>query len=182
MNNSWLVVAGMAVCLNASGLLAAWPQQDRLEQQNITSAEETIVLNTAIVSSPKARDRDYVCVGVRSDSIQLALAVIGDGTSPRMMRALSRLMRFVLDGMAGEEYDEYVLAKGLRIRQSLQSLNPTQLHDECAQEFAKFQKDRSYAAEIEGANENEVCVSAVGIKEHVRELLGALANRPGQER
>jgi hypothetical protein len=181
VRGKWLAVVGMVLFLNVGTSCATASQQDKLVREDIKDAEQGIVLTIAVQSAPTEREQNCTCC-VGPDPFFLALAVIGDGTSPDSLLALAQLVRFALDGMYSEEYDTYVMAKGKRIRKVFRSLNPEQLHEQCLHEFANLQKDKSYAKAIQGARENGVCESAGAIKEHIQEFVSALSRPPSHER
>lgn len=181
MHGKWFAVVGITLFLTVGTLRAAASQQDKLVREDIKSAEQGIVLTIAVQSTPTAREQNCTCC-VGSDPFFLALAVIGDGTSPESLLALARLVRFALDGMYSEEYDTYVMAKGKSIKKVFRSLNPEQLHEQCLHEFANLQNDKSYARAIQGASEKNVCESAGTIKERIQEFVSSLSGPPSHER
>lgn len=170
MRGRWFATVGTILCLSVGMLRAAGLRRDDIEAEDLKLAEDAVLLHMAVVSSPVGRNQR--CAEGRG---LLGLAVIGARSSPRSLLALSDLVRFEFDGLLAEEYDSHVIAKGEKIKEYLQSLNPERLHTQCVHEFAALQKQRSFAAVVQGADESAVCSSVSEIREHVQILLGSLS-------
>lgn len=175
MSRRWFVALSVTLSLSVLALRAVPPQRDQTEAGDLKLAEQAILLTVAAASAGVHGNQSWV--GPGPNPFELGLAVVTARNSPRSLRALASLVRFHFDGMFAEEYEADVLAKGPKIVTSLRALNPDQLHEQCAREFADLQKDRSAAAVIKGAREGEVCESVSGMKELIGELLGALKRR-----
>jgi hypothetical protein len=177
MSRRWFAAVGTILCLGFGMLRAAGPQRDDIEAEDLKLAEEAVLLHMAVVSSPVGRNQD--CAGGEG---LLGLAVIGARSSPTSLAALSGLVRFRFDGLLGEEYDSHVIAKGPKIEKYIRLLNPERLHVQCAHEFAALQKEKAYAAIIQGSNETNVCSSVIEIRERIQTLLRSLSGEKGHER
>jgi immunity protein 57 of polymorphic toxin system len=152
----------------------AWASAETREQREIQMAEKSILGSIAVGATPKGRDLcttdALACVG--ANGAELALALIGARGTPPSVEALVRLLRFRMDGALGEDYDCYVLKRGVLSKTYLKRANAEELEKECRSEVAHLvANDRQ---SFEGLDAGAVCSSPDQIREHIQQLVSAI--------